>query len=207
MNRLRQKIESIVFAGLKPHDPRNPGPPPPDTWLRRLRARIDRFIMGGPPPSDPLYLTNRTWEQKLRAWTVVAVPLLIVGGGIALTLSHYLGPPAPKPIAELSPAEVAARVLPNIKDIKVESNHSLDVVEASIQRSGGVRIVGKVKNTTDHEIAHAEISCDLTDAQGTALGSISVPIENIPPAAIKSFDLPVKQSSAQFALIREVITR
>src|ERR1700754_804870 len=105
MNRLRQKIEAIVFAGLKPRDPRNPGPAAADGPFQRLRERIDKFVTGGPAPNDPLYLTNRTWGQKIRAWSVVGLPLLLLAGGMALMLTRYLGPPVRKQAAEASPAE------------------------------------------------------------------------------------------------------
>jgi hypothetical protein len=208
MKSLREKIESIVFAGLKPSGGKvEPAAPPPDTAMGRLRQRIDKWISGGPAPSDPLYLTNRTMGQKIKSWSVVAVPLVILVGGVALSLSNVLDPPEVKPQKELSPAEVAAKLLPNLKDIKIELNHDIDVAEAKIERSGGVHIVGAVKNKTNKPIASADLGCDLTDAGGTQLGAVTVHIENIPASGVKSFELPLKQPNASFVLIREIITR
>jgi hypothetical protein len=208
MKSLREKIESIVFAGLKPSGGKvEAAAPPPDTAMGRLRQRIDKWISGGPAPTDPLYLTNRTMGQKIKSWSVVAVPLVILVGGIALSLSNVLDPPEVKPQKELSPAEVAAKLLPNLKDIKIELNHDIDVVEAKIERSGGVRMVGTVKNKTSKPIAAADLGCDLTDAGGTQLGAVSVHIENIPASGVKSFELPLKQPDASFVLVREITTR
>ena len=209
MKRLREWLESIVFAGLKPSRQPNQAAPAATGSIGRLRERIDKFISGGPPPTDPLYLTNRSLGQKLRSGAVIAVPLLILIGGVALTLGRYLVPPEAKPVADLTPSEVAAKVLPNMsaKDLKIDSNRSLDVVEARIERSGGVRMVGIVKNLTDHEIAAAEIGCDLTDDNGTQLGAVSVHVEKIPASGTKRFELSLKQAQASFVLIREISTR
>ena len=177
-------------------------------WVGRQRARIDSWISGGAGPSDPLYLTNRTWGQKLKTWSVVAVPLLILLGGVALTLSSLVNPPETKPVADLTAAEVAAKVLPNLKDLKVESNRSLEVMEVRVVRSGNVtKMVGLVKNLTTHEIATAEIGCDLTDSGGTQLGSVSVLVEKIPASGTKQFELDLKQTETAFVLIREISTR
>lgn len=210
MKRLREKIESIVFAGLKPSGGAKDqaAAPPPDTWHGRLRKKIDDWISGGPAPSDPLYLTNRTTAQKLRSWSVVAVPVIILMGGVGLSLSSYLNPPESKPVKEPTAAEVAARILPNLKDIKLDSNKDIEVVEVRIERSGGgVRMVGSVKNRTTHAISSAEITCDLTDAAGTQLGAVSAHVDNIPASGTKTFELPVKQTDANFVLIREIVTK
>src|SRR5215472_15135902 len=204
MGWLRQKLESIVFAGLKPSGgvQNSQELPAPESWFGRLRARIDRFIAGD-AVSDPLYLTNRTWGQKLRMWTLVAVPLLLLSGGVALTLSRYLGPPKVRPAAQPTAAEYL-RALPDFKDLKMEPNRLLDVVEARVERGSGARMLGQVKNLTDREIPRAEIGCDLTDQNGTQLGSINVVVENVPASGAKRFELNLKQTTAAFVLVREV---
>src|SRR5882757_3657063 len=146
MNRLRGWLESIVFAGMKPSGGPKQTAQVPTTWAGRQKARIDQWISGGPAPSDPLYLTNRTWGQKLKSWSVIAVPLVILIGGVGLTLSNVLDPPAAKPIAEMSSAEVAAKTLPNLKNLKIESNHNVDVLEVRVTHDGGTKMVGVVKN-------------------------------------------------------------
>src|SRR5215471_6879948 len=195
MSWLRQKIESIVFAGLKPSGGvRSQEAPAPESWFGRVRARIDRFIAGG-PVSDPLYLTNRTWGQKLRIWTLVAIPLLLLSGGVALTLSRYLGPPKVRPAAQPTAAEYI-RALPNFKDLKMEPNRLLDVVEVRVERGPGARMLGQVKNLTDREIPRAEIGCDLTDQEGAQLGSTTVVVEHVPASGSKRFEVNLKQTTA-----------
>jgi hypothetical protein len=207
MKRLREWLESIVFAGMTPSGAPKPTVVAPQTWAGRQRARIDKWISGGPAPTDPLYLTNRSWGQKIKTWSVVAVPLLILIGGVALTLSSLMSPPDTKPTAEMTSAEVAAKILPNLKNLKIDSNRSLDVLELSIVERGGTRLVGVVKNLTNHEIASADISCDLTDAGGTQLGAVTVTVENIPPSSTKPFEMELKQTATAFALVREISTK
>jgi hypothetical protein len=207
MKSLREKIEAIVFAGLKPSGQKADAPAPSaETAMGRLRQRIDKWLSGGPAPSDPLYLTNRTMGQKIKSWSVVAIPLVILVGGVALSLSNVLDPPEVKPQKEPTPAEVAAKLLPNLKDIKIELNHDIDVVEVRIERTGGVHMVGTVKNKTNKTIASADLGCDLTDAGGTQLGAVTAHVENIPANGVKSFELPLKQADASFVLIREIVT-
>jgi hypothetical protein len=177
MKPLRKWIESIVFAGMKS------------------------------APSDPLYLTNRSWRQKLRAWSVVAVPLLILIGAVAFALSQYGNSSPVKKPAEISSRELALKTLPSFKGLAVESNRNLEVLEARIEQGETFRVVGVVRNLTDHVIASADISCDLTDPSGTQLGSVKAQVEEIPAGGTKRFAVPVQQTSASAALVREINTR
>lgn len=198
-------IESMLFAGLRPQNPRSSAsaptakPTPGRNW-------IQTFISGGAAPNDPLYLSNRTSGQKIRTWALVAVPILVIAVGIGLALTRYLGPPATKPAEDLSPAEIAARTLPHINDVTVDSNRNLDVVDVHIEHAGSVRMVGKVRNRTNRAISHAEIRCDLTDTAGTKLGSVSLRLENIPAAGTKDFTMSVNPD-AEVVLVRDIQTR
>ncbi len=208
MKRLRNKLESIVFAGLKPGGQKEKARArPPDTWLGRQRRRIDNWISGSAAPVDPLYLSNRSTGQKIKSWSVVAIPLLILVGGVALSLSSYLKPTSRKSVSELSPAAAGEKMLPDFKDLKIDSPRELDVVEIRIEKTAGTRLIGIVRNKTAHVIASADVSCDLTDADGTQLGSITGHLDNIPAAASKTFELPLRQRDAAFALVREISTR
>jgi hypothetical protein len=205
MSRVRKWLESIVFAGLKPGgQPTQAAPTVPTGTMGRLRARIDRWLSGGPAPSDPLYLTNRTMWQKVRGWLVVGVPLVIVIGGIALVLGNMLAPPVRVPQKELTAAEAGAKFLPSIKDFNVETSRVLEVMEVRIYKNGGVKMTGTVRNLTARVLPSAQISCDLTDAGGTQLGSVSVALQNIPASGTKDFELPIKQDQAAFVLVREI---
>ena len=60
-------LESIVFAGLKPGGPEGAsGTATQMAWGRCA----DRSSACSPAaaPTDPLYLTNRTFGQKMRSW-------------------------------------------------------------------------------------------------------------------------------------------
>jgi len=205
MKRLREKIEAIVFAGMKPGQ-KPQAATTSDTPTGRLRARIGNWILGGPAPSDPLYLSNRTMGQKLRAWTVVAVPLVIVIGGVGLLMSRYLNPPDAKPPAEPSPAEIAAKMLPNLSNLKIEGGHDVDVLEVQLERGSTMYVVGTLKNKTAERVAAADLNCDLTDAGGTEFGSVIVRVEDIGPSAVKKFRVAVKPTEATTVMIREINT-
>ena len=99
MKRLQEFFESIAYAGLKPSDQKSE--PHPDKAWGRLRAKFDQFLSGGPAPSDPLYLTNRSLSQKVRPWIIVGVPFLVLLGAIGLSLSNILDPPEAKPVVDI----------------------------------------------------------------------------------------------------------
>ena len=81
LKRFRQFIDSIVFAGLKPDAPREQAKR--TRWLGPLRGLAGAFLLR-PAPSDPLYLSNRTFDQKVKLGLAIAVPCLIVAGGAVL---------------------------------------------------------------------------------------------------------------------------
>jgi hypothetical protein len=200
MKRIREFFESIVFAGMKPAS--QAAPKPQLKWLGPLRGLAERFLSGGPAPTDPLYLTNRTPGQKLRSWGLIAIPCLVLLGGVAITLSSYLDPPAPPPAKELTAAEITAKLLPNMdRDFKLAPPSVVQVVEARVD---GMRLVGKVKNTSAKAIAVAELVIDLTDAGGSQVGAVAAVVENIPPSGTKDFEIAIKQRNAATALVREI---
>ena len=200
MKRIRAFFESIVFAGMKPAT--QAAPKPQLKWLGPLRGLAERFLSGGPAPTDPLYLTNRTPGQKLRSWGLIAIPCLVLLGGVAITLSSYLDPPAPPPVKELTAAEITAKLLPNMdRDFKLSPPSVVQVLEARVD---GTRVVGKVKNTSAKAIAAAELVIDLTDAGGSQVGAVAAVVENIPPSGTKDFEIAIKQRNAATALVREI---
>jgi len=125
-----------------------PGQTQGKKWLGPLRGTIDRFLSGG-SQKDPLYLTNRTLGQKMKAWSVVAVPCLLIIGFVALTLSRdYFDPPEGKPQKEMSPEEVSRKILPNIgKDILIETNHDVEVVEVHVDGEN-LKLTGSLRNNS-----------------------------------------------------------
>jgi hypothetical protein len=203
--RIRGFFESIVFAGMKP------GGSAVQTqrmrWLGPLRTPVERLLSGGPAPSDPLYLTNRTIGQKLKPVIVLGVPCLIVGSLMVLVLTNQVAKKTPLAKPDPTPAETAAKMLPNMAEIKVETNRDLEIIEVHVDRSQGIALVGTVMNNTTHAIPTAEIVFDLTDSNGSQLGGVSQKIENLAPQIRQSFRLPLELPEARFALVREVRTR
>jgi hypothetical protein len=207
MKRIRAFLESIVFAGLKP-DVRQPQQEPRFKWLGPLGGPLDRLLAGGPAPTDPLYLTNRTLGQKLQSWSFVAVPCLVLLAGTGYVLSNLMDPPDVKPAKELTASEVAAKMLPEVgKNLDLPTNRDVEVVEVKVQNSDGAKLVGTLRNITDHEVASVEIIVDLTDLAGSQLGAVNATVEKIQPRGTKTFQLPIKQTGASLALVREINSR
>jgi len=171
-----------------------------------LRGALERLLSGS-APTDPLYLSNRSLGQRIGSWSLVAVPCLVLVGLVALVLSNYFDPPEAAPPKEMSAEEVARKVLPNLaKDIKIESNREIEVVEVHVDRSGQMALTGTVKNNTSRRIAAADVVFNVTDTAGSQLGAVNGRIENLAPKSAKEFRLPIKQPDAVFALVREVST-
>lgn len=206
--RLRQIFESIAYAGMKPASAAAPARRL--GWLGPLRGPAERLLSGGSTPLDPLYLTNRTFAQRARAWLVIGIPCLIVVGLVALATSSYFVKKTAMPNLDLSPAELAAaaaKMLPDIDHIKVNTNRDVDVMEVRIDRGAGTSLMGTVKNNTAHEIRTADIVFDLTDSSGSQLGGVRQRLENLAPLTRVNFRLPIEQNNASYALVREVKTQ
>jgi len=203
--RFRQFIDSIVFAGLKPDAPREQAKSRP--WLGPLHGLADR-ILSRPAPSDPLYLSNRTIDQKVKLALLIAVPCLILAGGVLLLLSNNFRANGPGPAPDLPASVLAAKLLPNVdKTIKIEINNDVQVVEAHVEHEGGLKVSGTVKNNTDRQIHTTEIILNLTDAVGSHLGAVSAKVDNLAPNTTMKFQVPLEQKDAAFALVREVYTQ
>ena len=202
MKRIREFLESIVFAGMKPGG--QTAPKRQLTWLGPLRGPVERLLSGGPAPSDPLYLTNRTQAQKLKFWSLIAIPCVVLALGIVI-LSRSLQPPEPKPVKPLTAAEITAKLLPNLdQDIQLPPATDVQVIEIKVE---GSRLIGVLKNTTPREIAVTELDIYLTNAVGSQLGAVNGIVEKIPPSGTKDFQIAIQQRDAAFALIRNVTSR
>jgi hypothetical protein len=205
LKRFRQFIDSIVFAGLKPDAPMEQVKR--RRWFGPLRDLFERILLR-PGPSDPLYLSNRTFDQKVKLGLAIAVPSLILVGGVVLLLSNVFQANDLGPSAEPSAAELAAKLLPNVdKTIDIEVNKDVQVVEAHIEHEGGTKVAGTVKNNTNRLIHTTEIILNLTDQTGSHLGAVSAQVNNLAPNATLKFQTPIEQKDAAFALVREVQTQ
>src|ERR1017187_10871489 len=95
-------LESIVFEGMKPGA--QTAPKREFAWLGPLRGPVERLLSGGPAPTDPLYLTNRTLGRKLLSWSLLGIPCLVLLAGIGKVCRSLLDPPLAKPAKELTAA-------------------------------------------------------------------------------------------------------
>ena len=194
--RIRDFFESIIFAGLQPgsRTPRKSG---------ALSGTIDRFL-SGPAPTDPLYLTNRSTAQKVKMRLLIGVPCAMVAGFVIAMLTGAIRFGTPRPMRDPTPAEIAAKVLPNLDSVHVSSNNDVEVLEVRVEHGPQTVIAGSMKNTTGHEIPIAEAVFDLTDSTDSQLGGVSARVENFMPGATANFRVPIPQSEAQHALVREI---
>jgi hypothetical protein len=205
LKRFRQFIESVVFAGLKPDAHREQVKH--RRWFGWLRGLLDRILLR-PAPSDPLYLSNRTFDQKVKLGVAIAVPCLILAGGVLLLLSNFFQANDTGPTAEMSPAEMAAKLLPNVdKTITIEVNKDVQVLDVHVEREGGMKVAGTAKNNTNRLIHTAAIILNLTDKSGSHLGAVSAQVNDLAPNATVKFQIPIEQKDAAFALVREIQTQ
>jgi hypothetical protein len=202
MAKLRALFESLVYAGLKPQVPGAAAPKAAGAW----RQRFDRFLTK-PADADPLYLSNRSLWQTMRAWVVVLVPAVIVLAVLLIAWSGaFQGKDGPKP-TDLTAAEKSARILPNFNaKIQLPANRDLDVQDAHIEHGSPTRVAGLLKNNTDHLIGSADVSFDLTDAHWSRLGAVSTTVANLPPHSATPFRFTVAQDNAEHVLVRDYQT-
>jgi len=170
-------------------------------WLRDLRQRFEKFLSGS-RPADPLYLSNRTWKDKLRpaAWIAGPVALLIVLMVIGFlphsrpadSLEHALNETIPALAEEPSPAP---KLTP--KDF--------EVVDLRILRDQNPpMIAGLVRNNTNRSVSSVEVSYYLAAADGSKLATERMAVQNLQPHQSVPFQAPLTVDKAEYALVREV---
>lgn len=170
--------------------------------FQSLRTFCDR-LLAGPSPSDPLYLSNRTWKQKFRLWLLVCGPVVVV---LATALYMALRPPTlpEKALEAPSAAEMAARTAVIPDNFRVPQNTDLEIVEVSVERSTGTHISGVLKNNTGQRFAAADLAFDLTDEEGSQVGGAVTRVETIGPHGTVRFRFPISQKNAAHVLVREL---
>ena len=202
--RLRKFFESIAYVGLQPGA--QAAPSKRARWLGPLRRPVERFLSGGPAPSDPLYLTNRTVGSKVRNAVVIGVPCLLVAGGLygVMTNSFDFGDPQPA-FPEASTAEAVSKLLPHLDpNIRIDTDRDVSVIEVRVEHTSPMALAGVVKNNTDHEIRIAQAVFDVTDQGGSQLGAVTTQIDNLKAGSTANFRLVIPQTTAAFALVREI---
>lgn len=199
-NRFRSFVESIVFAGMKPGARSSEDTPAGEPGLL---ARL----FAAPAPSDPLYLTNQTFGQKARRILLLAAPVVVVVAAVVVAILLF-GPKSTKAPKELTAAEVAAKLLPDFnKEIKLDSNKDLEVLEVHFEHTGGNFMLGSIRNATGREIAQAVVVFDLADVDHSNVGGVTVTETELAPGAVRSFKQAIEQTTAVYGVVREVQTR
>lgn len=208
LKRIKQFFESVAYAGLRPSggkplteaDTKTPG------WSAPIRQRVDRFLNKG-GSSDPLYLSNRTFLQKARVWLILGLPSVIFLACLGLVLGGYFNtrPPLSMPPAGLTNAEIAQKMLPDLnKDLHLDVQRDVDVQDVYLVHTGPAKLAGLALNKTDHVIGKVDIVFDLTDKNGSRQGAVSTQLVNLAARSTVSFQFPIEQQTASFALVREV---
>jgi hypothetical protein len=202
---IKESFEKMAYAGMKPQRPGAPSSAPKSKWAASIRARLEARLTQ-PGSSDPLYLSNRTLSQRFGVWSGLAIPAVIAIVGLGLVLTgffnkrHGIAPPP----AGLSDAEIADRMLPDLKKLQVVSQHDLDIRELKVVTGTPSRVMGIATNNTDHEIAKAELTFDLADTTGSRQGAVSTELTNIASRASMPFQFPIEATTASLALVRDV---
>jgi hypothetical protein len=195
----RAFVEKVIFVGMKPDVK------PSDTqrmrWLGPYRKIVERFLNGA-APDDPFYLSNRTLGERAKVWALIALPIVIVAVVLGYGVLGYIDLQDKEP-AELTARQIAAKMLPDLnKPIELNVNRDVEVLEARVQPGEPLKLVGAVRNVTSQTISHTDLVFDLTDARGSRLGAVSVPLDNLPSQRAVTFELPLQQRTAAFALKR-----
>jgi hypothetical protein len=204
--RFRKLVDSLLYAGLIPSGAQAASGSR-RKWLGPLRGPVERFLSGGPAPSDPFYLTNRTFGQRLRQWVLIGVPCLLLIGGVAVGLSNIFLGPKIAPRKELSAAEIARKILPSLDTGGISSNQDIELVEVHIDKGVGISVAGTLKSKSRRAIHTAELIFNLTDAVGSQLGAVGVTVKDVEPGATVQFRFPIESTTAAFALLREAHTQ
>jgi len=206
--RIKHFFESVAYAGLRPSG----GKPAATAGTKKtgrfapVRDRFERFLNSG-GPSDPLYLTNRTFMQKARLWLIIGIPSAALLAGLGLVLIGYFAKDAgvTAPPAGLTDAELAQKMLPDLdKNLHLNTQQDVEVQDVHVIHGGSGKLAGLALNKTDHVLAKVEIVFELTDKNGSRQGAVSTQLLNLAAKSTVPFQFPIDQADASFALVREI---
>jgi hypothetical protein len=178
-----------------------------DTFRKRfdpLRERMEIFISGR-APSDPLYLTNRTWRQKLKIAVLLVAPVVLLTVLVAIVVTNPLR--FHKVEAEVrAPVEAPAPATqPKPRSGPLSASTDLEVVNIRIARDAHPpAVIGTVRNRTARKVDSAEVSYYLADAAGSMVGSDTTEVANLEPHGSVAFRAPLKFERAAYVIVRDV---
>jgi hypothetical protein len=171
-----------------------------------LGKRVERWL-SGPAHSDPLYLSNRTVGQKARAWIIIGFVACAFAAFVYLGSTGFFGAQTAPAPAELTPAEEAARTLPNVAKVRIDGKVEVEATDAHIVHGREVTLEGTARNATSRTIPGAELTFDIADKAGSQLAAVVVKVGTLPPMASTRFRVTVPDRNAAYAIVREVHTR
>ena len=170
-----------------------------------LRERMEIFISGR-APSDPLYLTNRTWQQKLKIAALIVAPVLLlivlvtIGATNPLRF-HKVEADQRPPVEAPPPPAVPQKPLSG----PVSASTDLEVVNIRIARDAHPPVVtGMVRNKTNRKVDSAEVSYYLADTKGSLVGTDRTDVANMEPHGSVTFRMALKIPNAQYVFVRDV---
>jgi len=169
-----------------------------------LRARID-LLISGRAPDDPFYLTNRTWQQKLKTASLVAGPVVLLVALVTIAATDlfrfHKADPYEHPPTEAPVPAVPQKRLPD----PILAPADLEVVNIRIARDPHAAVVtGIVRNNTNRKVESAEVSYYLADTEGSLVGTDTTDVANVAPHGSVAFRMPLKIANAQYVIVRDV---
>jgi hypothetical protein len=191
---LREKIEKVVFAGLKPDAPVSVK----KSRLDSLLESAENFAGRGLEPEDKGLPGPVTVRKKV----LLASGVLLAAGLVEL-LVHILLRPAPPLDATDGPVKPIQILQPGVTTEKRE----IEVVEIQFHKNSQPKeIVGTLRNRTDKLFSKCNVSFEVATKEGAQLGGVATTVYNLGPHAVKEFRIPVPQDQAGFVLVRELRT-
>ncbi len=173
----------------------------PRAWLAGVRQRFDAFL-AGKPPSDPLYLSNRTWKQKLKLAALIGIPVLVMSLVIVAASTDLFHLRHENPYDHTLQAEPVATAPELAAEPQVQG---MEVSNLRIARDVKPPIItGEFRNNTDHPIHSAEITYFIADNNGSVLATESTEVLEVGPHRVVTFRAPLKLSQAGYVLVRDV---
>jgi len=169
-----------------------------------VRARME-LLISGRAPDDPLYLTNRSWKQKVKLVALIATPVLLVmllvtAAATDLFRVHDVDPYEHPATETQMPASIRKR-LPD----PIVASADLEVVNIRIAKDAKPpAVTGVVRNNTNQKVDSAEVSYYLADVEGSLLGTDTTDVSNVEPHGSVSFRMPLKIDKAAYVIVRDV---
>jgi hypothetical protein len=192
---LRESLERLVFAGLKPDAP-----------AARKKSKLESLIESA---EDLAARGLKPDEQALRG-PMSGRKRVALGLGILLlgvfvwVLTAVLRRPAEQQESKAPPPPPIQLVPPGLK---VDKNKDLEVVAMDFNKNKDPKeITGVLRNLTDRRLTDCEVSFDITTAAGGQLGGVATTVHNLPPHGSVHFRIVVPQKDAGFAMVRELRT-